>query len=429
MSDTGSKFTCGGCSRSYTWKAELANKRVKCKCGQVMTVPAAAPGAAGAPPVDDDLYALTDLAADAQRAAKAISARPAPPAKNAAAPAKKSAVARPSAGKSPAAGSSAPPAAAAAIPLAYLGAPRDRNRAAHTGIDPKRDYYAPAALLLAGIVLYIGYNLTRYSLGPAGIMAAGLGLSVVGICECILLVAFALVVAGPLNVSFGNPVAAVFKLAAIAIFCDGVTTWIDGALLKYAAGFGRGVLGFGVIGLPVALGVYWTTLIYLFDMDPGDSWMVVVLLAVYYTIVRTILIILLLNWVLTLSHVPSSSIVLPSFAGAPPPNPIVETVNELKEKKLLVEAKQYATQNSVIADMGVINAWYDAGCPNVWYEMSRDINGHGQPISFVVELPSDKSARAKCYQALKDHWKNNGLPSDDEALQDNGEPYLIVGAR
>jgi hypothetical protein len=394
-----------------------------------MTVPAAPPGAASAPPADDDLYALTDLAADAQRAAKVISAQPAAVAKTAAAPARQSAVPKSSAARSRAAGSSAP-AAAAAIPLAYLGSQHDRNRrAAHTGIDPKRDYYAPAALLLAGMVLYIGYTLMRYSLGPAGIMAAGLGLSVVGVCECVLLVAFALVVAGPLNVSFGNPVAAVFKLAAIAIFCDGVTTWVDGALLKYAAGFGRGILGFGVVGLPVALAVYWTTLIYLFDMDPGDSWMVVVLLAVYYTIVRTILVILLLNWVLTLSHVPASSIVLPSFAGAPPPNPIVETVNELKEKQRLVEAKQYATQNSIVADLGVIKAWYDAGCPNVWYEMSRDINGHGAPVSFVVELPSDKSARAKCYQALKDHWKNNGLPSDDGALQDNGDPYLIVGAR
>ena len=30
---------------------------------------------------------------------------------------------------------------------------------------------------------------------------------------------------------------------------------------------------------PVALVIYWTLLIYLFSMDPGDSWMVVVILS------------------------------------------------------------------------------------------------------------------------------------------------------
>jgi len=38
MSSGGTRFSCDGCNRSYTWKAELAGKRVKCKCGQVMTV-------------------------------------------------------------------------------------------------------------------------------------------------------------------------------------------------------------------------------------------------------------------------------------------------------------------------------------------------------------------------------------------------------
>src|SRR5205807_7472407 len=27
------KFNCDGCGKSYRWKAELAGKRVKCKCG------------------------------------------------------------------------------------------------------------------------------------------------------------------------------------------------------------------------------------------------------------------------------------------------------------------------------------------------------------------------------------------------------------
>src|SRR4051794_4551485 len=40
MSDgTGQKFSCDSCNRSYSWKPELAGRRVKCKCGTGMSVP------------------------------------------------------------------------------------------------------------------------------------------------------------------------------------------------------------------------------------------------------------------------------------------------------------------------------------------------------------------------------------------------------
>jgi hypothetical protein len=58
------KFSCDGCGKSYSWKAELAGRRVKCKCGGVMTVPKADPAAAAAeealPPEFEDLYALAE---------------------------------------------------------------------------------------------------------------------------------------------------------------------------------------------------------------------------------------------------------------------------------------------------------------------------------------------------------------------------------
>jgi hypothetical protein len=52
-----SKFSCDSCGRSYAWKPQLAGKRVKCKCGQAVTVPDADPA------VDagfGDLAALAD---------------------------------------------------------------------------------------------------------------------------------------------------------------------------------------------------------------------------------------------------------------------------------------------------------------------------------------------------------------------------------
>src|SRR5215218_1898245 len=54
------KFSCRGCGKTYAWKREIAGKRVKCKCGQPLTVPAQDPAAAAEPEADnfDDLMAL-----------------------------------------------------------------------------------------------------------------------------------------------------------------------------------------------------------------------------------------------------------------------------------------------------------------------------------------------------------------------------------
>jgi hypothetical protein len=73
-----------------------------------------------------------------------------------------------------------------------------------------------------------------------------------------------------------------------------------------------------------------------------------------------------------------------------------------------------------------VNAWYDAGCPNVWFEMSRrDINGRSTAYGLIVELPENKAQRAKCYEILKQHDPNLG-PAE---LQDNGDTYLATGLR
>ena len=34
------KFGCKQCGKTYKWKPEFAGKKVKCKCGYVMTAPA-----------------------------------------------------------------------------------------------------------------------------------------------------------------------------------------------------------------------------------------------------------------------------------------------------------------------------------------------------------------------------------------------------
>src|SRR5690348_16638707 len=42
-------FSCGACGKQYRWKPELAGKKVKCKCGTPISVPATPPAPGGAP--------------------------------------------------------------------------------------------------------------------------------------------------------------------------------------------------------------------------------------------------------------------------------------------------------------------------------------------------------------------------------------------
>ncbi len=62
MSSVG-KFSCEACARTYSWKPELAGKRVKCKCGQPLSVPAGNPAADDAPEGFEGLMPAGDHAA------------------------------------------------------------------------------------------------------------------------------------------------------------------------------------------------------------------------------------------------------------------------------------------------------------------------------------------------------------------------------
>src|SRR5580698_7545917 len=61
MTSEASKFSCGACGRSYTWKKELAGRRGKCKCGQMMDIPASVAPPPPPEPQEDDLYSLADM--------------------------------------------------------------------------------------------------------------------------------------------------------------------------------------------------------------------------------------------------------------------------------------------------------------------------------------------------------------------------------
>jgi hypothetical protein len=64
------KFSCQQCGKSYKWKPDFAGRKVKCKCGFVMTCPTEPPGAHQQSD-EPDLDALYSLADEGKQAAKA----------------------------------------------------------------------------------------------------------------------------------------------------------------------------------------------------------------------------------------------------------------------------------------------------------------------------------------------------------------------
>ncbi len=302
MSESTEKFYCGGCQHGMTWKQEFAGRRIKCKrCGHAMVVPAQPGRPESEPePQEDDLYALSDLASDARAAAASL-----PPT------IVEAVAAAPVAAKKP---------SRSGIPLAYQQGPTPgdaRRAAANSHIDPPRDLYVPIGLLLVGTVLYIGFYAIHYNLGGIAIISTSIGLTIMTVLETAVLFGFALAIASPLGVSFGGIGTALLKLAAIAVFCDGLTTWADGLFAKYAGHMASGgLMSFGVIGFPVALAVYWTLLTYLFSMDPGDARLVVIVLAVFSRILRIVLLLLLLKLILSFGGIGASAVNLPSMGGS-----------------------------------------------------------------------------------------------------------------
>jgi hypothetical protein len=408
------KFACGGCQRRATWRKELAGRRVRCKCGHVTTVPSTMPGNEFTDEVD--MYDLADLAADAKRAAQNLEPTIVDPAAFAAAPAPAAALV-----------------SASGIPLAYqrpMTAREKEHAASDSHIDPRRDLQAPAALLLIGAAIYVGYYAIHYNLGAGGVIATSIGLTIMTAIETVILVGFALVVASPLGVSFGGFGTAMLKLAAIILICDGITTCFDGLLSRYMGPFGGSIFGFGAIGFPIALGIYWATLIYLFSMDPGDSWLVVVILAIFYRIMRIVLIVLLLKMILGFGGVGASAIAIPSIGGGSPvANPVIDEINEEKSRNQLREAKKYAADNGRRAEMPMIDAFYAAGAKNVWYEVFRDMDGSNMAGKIVVELPDKGYGRAQCYAAAKTYMDGNKLYYSPLSMRDKGDPYMLVGSQ
>lgn len=404
------KFTCDSCGRSYTWKPELAGRRARCRCGATINVPQALPQEQ-----DNQLYDLAPAEESARPKTTRVPLAPLAP---------KAAVSHAQAAPA------AHPVVSSALAYQRGATERDRQRtSAISLLDLKRDVYVPVAVLVLGFVLYTGFYAIRYELSGTGIAMVGLGVNIITAFKAALLIGFALVAAGPLGVSFGGIYTAILKLAAVAVFCDGVTTWVDAGVARLAGGAGGAFSG--MISFPVALAVYWILLIYMFSMDPGDSWMVVVLLAVFDFIVRMVLLMLLLRLVLSWGGISASAVPVPTLGGSPPAaaDPVTEHVRQLRELNRLKEAREFMAGGRQVALGKYVEDWYNAGCLNVWFSVSPDVTGKFYADGLILELPKDKEKRVKCFEILKGYYQDMQIPHDATDLQDEGDRYLQVYIR
>ena len=403
MTETTQKFSCGACGRKLTWKPELAGKRGKCKCGQMIQVPAQPE----AEPVEDGPLDLDALAADAERATAnlppTIVEVAAPPAPSKVKSAKKSTVAPTGAAK-----------AALVDPSA-----------AH--FDKVRDLIMPIALVVVGITLHTSFYMVHYTLASSSMASVTFGLGLMELIEGVVIAAIALGLAASFGIHFGPLKTSWYKLISVTFFCGGVSVWVTDGIAKFTGGFTRGVFGYTLVGLPTSLVIYWFAMVFLFSMENDEAAVAVPVVSCFYRVVRTWMTMTLLATFLGWGGVAASSVSVPRFGGAPTPSPQVDRIEHAKELGALEEARQYAPKTGRGFESDTYEGWYSAGAKTVWYEVGHDINGHSSPFQFVVELPQDPAARAKCYDVARKWFEDNkmGVEGRPEMI-DKGEPYLEV---
>src|SRR5688572_8139616 len=287
------QFSCDACGKTYAWKAQLAGKKVKCKCGSPISVPAEDPALAEAPPPEfEDLYALAQ--------GEDVPVAPPPIARAVGAPVLATAGAAPDLAPAPKAprkggvrpaggggGGGAPAAGGRPKMLGYaqMGGGRrrladdDKDGSGDVFFNPVKDVYVTAGLILLGTVLAFYVMMSDCGLDAGtGIVAVGI-LSVVNL---LLIVPAILLTVRLFDLGIGPIGPGVLKLAACALapaaIGEEIKTMFSGSLGSY-------------IGGCISLAITFTIFMKLLDMD----FMETLTCACIIWVIRTWLIYLLLG--------------------------------------------------------------------------------------------------------------------------------------
>jgi hypothetical protein len=439
------KFTCQACGKSYKWKPEFAGRKVKCKCGNVMTAPTAAPRPApkAAPRAEasdgpdlDALYALADdenavrkqgavevgLSCPSCRCAMepgaAVCAQCGFNLKmGAKTPTKKgggggrgglpAGVALAGAGAAVggvggggAVASGGPPSAFAAYAPIRKGLEKQE-----AGPESKMiDWYVPLGLLLFGIVgtfaRYMYFEDRMYD------FAGALPLVLVDIIGgTIVLILACLVAVKLMDLAFGAPVPALLKIAAIAL----APTAVEG-FLGHLIG---GSTGYWVAAM-LAIAVRFAMFFYLFDFDFGE----ILLLSCLVFLVRMFMIPLLIG--LFVVGAVGSGIAGGGKAKLNDDKVVADWMDMHDTPDAQPWLKESANRmfGSIgnEASLAIADFMAQQGCK------VKVLPQKSQAFQTWAELPKDAAKRKACFE----HWNQVAKTRHFEPKTDDGQKYLLM---
>ncbi|HQY88089.1 MAG TPA: hypothetical protein PK402_05480 [Tepidisphaeraceae bacterium] len=266
-------FNCDGCGKSYALKAEIAGRKVKCKCGVSMIAPEL--------PVeeDDELYDLVDDAPKAKIApvsSKTNQVGGAIPSETPIAmPVAQPIVAQPAVAQP--VGSSTKVSTKRHVEYRRGLTQKERDRNA-SPIEKVRDVFAPLVLLTLGLFGLIGVMAFGYGSGTTQHLAiAMIFVGIYALIKTVVMVGAAFIAAPMASVAFGPTFWTVMlKLAAIALFPEAV----DSALDLFTGGISGLAISMLVVGV-----CYLILFRYFFSIELDDSWLVVrIMLAVRFVL-------------------------------------------------------------------------------------------------------------------------------------------------
>ena len=230
----GASISCTNCGRQWPWNEKIAGHRLRCTCGETMTVPVAVAAIPIAEPADvamDDDFGVVPLAAVSP--AKSVRTT------------KKT--------------------------LQYQTAhPAAGNKKGYDLVlgSRTRDFYMPIALIAAGSLLYFGR--TAYVLGSLtrGMFAASVQMAM----NTLVTIGVVLLFGKLTDMDLGSTAGTILKLVAVAIFPN--------AVAGMAVLWGGGCFGL-MLGSILSLGLCVLLFIKLFDTALGGAVLCMLLVTVF----------------------------------------------------------------------------------------------------------------------------------------------------
>jgi hypothetical protein len=457
MSSVVASFSCGSCGRAFAWKNEYAGKTLKCKCGQPIKAPSAAPSVAAAaggavrsapmakaapaaPPPPKSASVPTPAAESEDDFAKLVSdaeyelaAAPPPP------PPTKRVTAVPAVAVATAA-----PGGPASPMLAYARAARKPDADEGTQRALVTDFYAPLILIVLGLAAYVFDAMLMRFHNP--VMA---GAFVVLNCLVNLILIFIALLIGVKVIDLGlGPIGtALLKITAVAVL---------------PAALGDIILYYTQVGLAswgATLLMYYGLLYYLFELDGAEIYIVTSIL----WLVRMAMALLLIGLVVSLlgggstasgvvGLAGSSSTIGGAASGGGPQNPhptyFPEAIEDAKGNEVPVKPSDVEKQADELLAAGKITEakiWvsdaephhyshvmnkksmqqrvdqiYQAGAKKVYAAGIETVGPDDFVSQYLIELPDDPDARKSTFKFA------DSMNHATEPTKDDGRKYIVV---